>query len=394
MLLLEADGKRLFEQAGISIPSGIFIRESQREYALPGSGPWIAKAQVPVGGRGKAGGVKPLTHAGELPELLRELFGLSIRGCKAQAVLVEQACSGDEHYLALMVDPASGGARLMYSPHGGMEVESHAGRGGSNFNESVALDEASLLDAVMRMTERVLPPVRAGLQDVGKRLVSLFLKHRLMLAEINPLFATPQGRFVAGDAKVVLDMNAVATDYVLAALLGEQRDLYPDAWRKMAEDFDFVEIDPQGQVGLITTGAGLSMMLIDELVGQGLKPFNFCDVRSGQMRGSPARLLRILDWLGQASDVRVVLVNIFAGITDLSEFTELLVQALKAKPDLRWPLVARLVGNGEGRAREIIGQHPELMIFFEPDLERAIARTARLLEEPDRLQRKEASHAA
>lgn len=392
MLLLEADGKRLLSEAGIAVPRGVRVRESQAVPALPGQGPWIAKAQVPVGGRGKAGGVRRVADGAGLPAVLDALFGLRIKGCRARDVLVEEACAGAEHYLALMVDASAGGIRLIHSPQGGVDIEAHAATG-QGFNELLPLDEAALRGAVRRMSAQAAPALRAGLQEVGERLVAMFLAHRLMLAEINPLFAQEDGRFVAGDAKVVVDMNAVDAASPVRVILAEQRDLYPDAWRKLSEDFDFVEIDPAGRVGLVTTGAGLSMMLIDELVGQGIAPFNFCDMRTGQMRGSPERLLRIFDWLAAAPDVQVVLVNIFAGITDLSEFTQLLVDALQARPECRWPIVARLVGNGEEQARAIIARHPELPIVFEPDLQQAIARVGRLLGKASCTQEQGALHA-
>ena len=379
MLLLEADGKRLFREAGITVPRGVRVRESQAVPTLPGQGPWIAKAQVPVGGRGKAGGVLRVEDASGLPAILSTLFGLRIKGCQTTDVLVEEACSGSEHYLSLVVDASAGGIRLIYSPQGGVDIESHAAEG-RGFNELLPLDEAALRGAIQRMSERVDLALRPGLKDVGESLLAMFLTHRLMLAEINPLFAREDGSFVAGDAKVVVDMNAVSEASPVRSIMAEQRDLYPDAWRKLSEDFDFVEIDRAGRVGLVTTGAGLSMMLIDELVGQDIAPFNFCDMRTGQMRGSPERLLRIFEWLSAAPDVQVVLVNIFAGITDLSEFTQLLVDALQQRPECRWPIVARLVGNGEARAREIIARHPDLPIVFEPDLQQAIARVKRLLD--------------
>jgi succinyl-CoA synthetase beta subunit len=279
-----------------------------------------------------------------------------------------------------MVDAGAGGVRLIYSPHGGVDVESHVPDAQGVFNEVLPLDASALEAAAVRLAGRVAPAWRDGLLEVCRRLIALFLERQLMLAEINPLFARPDGRFVAGDAKVVIDMNTLPAQPVLRGLLDDGRLLYPDAWRKLSQDFDFVEIDAAGQVGLVTTGAGLSMMLIDELVGRGLAPYNFCDMRTGQMRGSPARLLQIFDWLAAARDVRVVLVNIFAGITDLSEFAQLLVDALRERPGLRLPMVARLVGNREAAARRIIEAHPDLGIDFEPDLEQAIALTVRRLQ--------------
>ena len=392
MLLLEADGKRLLSEAGIAVPRGLRVRESQALPVLPGQGPWIAKSQVPVGGRGKAGGVIRVAAGAELPAVLLELFGLRIKGYQAKDVLVEEVLAGSEHYLALMVDASAGGIRLIYSPQGGIDIEAHAAEA-QGFNEILPLDEAALRGAVQRLSGLAAPGQRAGLQEVGERLVAMFLAHRLMLAEVNPLFSLEDGRFVAGDAKVVVDMNAVNAASPVRAILAEQRDLYPDAWRKLSEDFDFVEIDPAGRVGLVTTGAGLSMMLIDELVGQGIAPFNFCDMRTGQMRGSPERLLRIFDWLAAAPEVQVVLVNIFAGITDLSEFTQLLVDALKLRPECRWPIVARLVGNGEAQAKAIIALHPELPILFEPDLQQAISRVGHLLGKASDIKEQGALHA-
>ncbi len=379
MLLLETDGKHLFRKAGITTPHGVRLRSANSDASLPGKGPWIAKAQVPAGGRGKAGGVRKVAERGELASVLSALLGLRIKGCETHEVLVEEMSSGEEHYLAIMVDAGAGGVRLIYTPRGGVDVESHAPEAGVGFNELLPLDAEAIATAVERLSACASVKQQAGLRTVASRLSTLFLNSQLMLAEINPLFTQSDGSFVAGDAKVVLDMNALSSQPELQALLRERRDLYPDAWRKLAHDFDFVEIDPQGQVGLITTGAGLSMMLIDELAGQGLSPFNFCDMRTGQMRGNPARLLQIIDWLAEAQDVRVVLVNIFAGITDLAEFAQLLADALQQRPHFRLPVVARLVGNGEAAARHTLDACPDLHVLLEPDLEKAIAHTVQLL---------------
>ena len=135
--------------------------------------------------------------------------------------------------------------------------------------------------------------------------------------------------------------------------------------------FDYVEVDPHGEIGLITTGAGLSMQLIDELKAQGRRPLNFCDIRSGQFRGDPARLIAVMQWIASRPSVKVVLVNIFAGITDLAEFARLLVQAAGTVPELRVPIVARLIGRNLDEARQILAASA-LAVTLEPDLDRAI----------------------
>src|SRR4029079_10629877 len=129
---------------------------------------------------------------------------------------------------------------------------------------------------------------------------------------------------VAGDAKVVVDLGAVERQPRIAALIEQRPQTYADANRKLVEGFDYVELDPDGEIGLVTTGAGLSMMLIDELTAHGMKPLNFCDIRTGQMRGSPSRVMRVLEWITARPSLRAVLVSVFAGITDLGEFGKLL----------------------------------------------------------------------
>ena len=122
---------------------------------------------------------------------------------------------------------------------------------------------------------------------------------------------------------------------------------------------------PGGEFGLLTTGAGLSMMLIDEMRAAGLKPYNFLDIRTGGLRGETRRLTQVLKWVGEGRNVKVLLVNIFAGITDLGEFARLLVEAIAGAPGFRLPVVARLVGNGLPAARIVlsaarIGLHTDL----------------------------------
>ncbi len=200
----------------------------------------------------------------------------------------------------------------------------------------------------------------------------MLIERELALAEINPLFVSAAG-CVAGDAKLVVDLGAVERQPRIAALIEARPQTYPDANRKLAEGFDYVDIDPEGEIGLVTTGAGLSMMLIDELTARGMKPLNFCDIRTGQMRGSPARVMRVLEWITAHPSLRAVLVSVFAGITDLAEFADLLATGMERTPSLRVPVVARLVGRGAAEARRILAERqPD--VFVTEDLEEAMER--------------------
>ncbi|WP_428485995.1 ATP-grasp domain-containing protein [Rhodopila sp.] len=365
MLLIEADGKALLAAAGIPVPLGVVVTAELP--ALPGAGPWMVKAQVPVGGRGKAGGVVRCQTAADVAATTSQMLGSRLKGHTVEACLVEQAAEGEERYLAVMVDPGSYGLRVIYAAQGGMDIESAAG---AVHERLCPLHSGAVAEVLADLIADEPQSWRAHLAGIGKTLADMVIEGELALAEINPLFVSETG-CLAGDAKVVVDLNAVDRQPAIAALIAGRPTTYLDAGRKLAEGFDYVELDPEGEIGLVTTGAGLSMMLIDELTARGARPLNFCDIRTGQMRGSPARLMRVLEWITAASSLKAVLVNIFAGITDLGEFAGLLAAALEQSPRLTVPVVARLVGRGAMEAQHILTERRPGMLVTE-DLEEAL----------------------
>ena len=298
----------------------------------------------------------------------KRILGARLKGHKVDACLVEQVAHGEERYLAIMVDAASYGLRVIYSAQGGVDIEQSGGADGRLCAPHAGAVSEALADMIAAETE----PMRRQIASVGKALAEMLLQHELALAEINPLFVSAAG-CVAGDAKIVVDLNAVDRQPEIAALIAARAATYLDANRKIAEGFDYVELDPEGEIGLVTTGAGLSMMLIDELTARGAKPLNFCDIRTGQMRGSPARLIRVLEWISSGASLKAVLVNIFAGITDLGEFAGLLAAALEQSPSIKVPVVARLVGRGAFEAQRILREKQPGMLVTE-DLEEALGR--------------------
>jgi succinyl-CoA synthetase beta subunit len=366
VLLIEADGKALFAEHGIPVPEGIVVTGGVPP--LPGEGPWMVKAQVPVGGRGQAGGIVRAGSRQEAATACAAMLGRRLKGHRVDACLVEQSVSGQERYLSIMVDAAQYGLLVIYAAEGGMDVEQSAA-----VREVSCAPDVGAVDAALAGLVADEPPAwRDSIRGVGRALAKMLLDRELALAEINPLFVSDTG-CIAGDAKVVVDLNAIERQPGVASLLAARPSIYADACRKIEEGFDYVELDPDGEIGLVTTGAGLSMMLIDELTARGAKPLNFCDIRTGQMRGSPIRLIRVLEWITARNSLRAVLVNIFAGITDLAEFAGLLAAAIEASPALRVPVVARLVGRNAEEAKRILGAAQPDMLVTE-DLEEALAR--------------------
>jgi succinyl-CoA synthetase beta subunit len=370
MYLLEHDAKELLAGSGMAVPQGVLLGASDAidDAHLP-PGPWVVKGQIAAGGRGKAGIIRKAASAAEVAALTREIVGRTVGGKRVQGVRVEQQIAGvEEAYIGMLIDPVAAGVRVIVSENGGVDIEAlphDAIRA-----ETVAADAGAIRACVDRLVAGMREHKAAALGAAGARLAEVFIDREAVLIEVNPLFVRADGTWVAGDAKIVTDDSALERQPELRALLEKRSGAYPEVALKLAHGFDYVVVDPLGEIGLLTTGAGLSMMLIDELRAAGLKPFNFLDIRTGGLRGETTRLVKVLQWLGEAPRVKVVLINIFAGITDLGEFSKLLVAAIAEAPAPKVPVVARLVGNGIDAARGVLS---DAGIALHTDLDAALA---------------------
>jgi succinyl-CoA synthetase beta subunit len=381
VFLIEHHGKELLASHGIPVPRGVFVPAGGDVIACqPPDGPVMVKAQVASGGRGKAGAVQAAASRDDAARIVAKLDGLVLNGKPAHGFRIEQRVDFvREAYMSFSVDGEAAQIRVIVSAEGGIDVEGHAHEDGV---PTALANPEQLADAATALCARLPSPLRQALTDAAARLADVFLRYEATLLEINPLFILADESWVAGDIKLVIDDNAIVRQPAIRALLEQNPSIYPESARKLAHGFDYVEVDAQGEIGLITTGAGLSMQLIDELKGQGRRPLNFCDIRSGQFRGDPARLIAVMQWIASRPRVAVVLVNIFAGITDLAEFARLLVQAAAAVPELRVPIVARLIGRNLDDARQILSA-ADLAVTLEPDLDRAIDLTLAALSDTD-----------
>jgi len=377
MYLHEHDAKELLARYGVPVPAGCIVgMDTALPEVLPSAGPWVVKGQISAGGRGKAGIIKKVATREELDAGVRSILGRVVKGRRVERVRVE-ACveSSTELYISLLLDAEAGGVRVIVSLRGGMEIEAVAAT--EIRSEVVRLDTIAIADCVVRLAMGYAPAAAQALREAGAQLANAFVAAELRLIEINPLFLRADGSWVAGDAKVVADEGALERQPALRTLVETQAAHYVESAVKLEHGFDYVVVDPAGEIGLLTTGAGLSMMLIDELRANHLKPYNFLDVRTGGFRGDPTRLVNVLKWISAGPKVRIVLVNIFAGITDLGEFSRLLVEAMGRVPGFKLPVVARLAGNGLAAAREVFAGAG---IALYTDLDEAVAEVRRRLE--------------
>src|SRR5215470_10851830 len=230
MLMVESDGKALLRSCGIAVPEGTVVAAGETP-TLSGADPWIVKAQVPVGGRGRAGGVIRCDSAAAVNATLKRMFDISIKGHLVHRCLVEHPATGTETYLSLMLDPANYGVRVTLIREGGVNVEES---GLSEHNSRLCEPEHTAIVAALRELTAEL-----ALLDFGDKLARLFLDRELIPAEINPLFVGANS-CVAGDAKLVVDLNAAERQPEIARLIEAAPEIYPDAVRKLRDGFDYV----------------------------------------------------------------------------------------------------------------------------------------------------------
>lgn len=310
------------------------------------------KAQVRIGGRGKAGGIKLASTPQEAGERAREILGMDIKGHVVRSVLVERAAPSiaAEYYVSFMLDRDGGGYLAMCSAQGGVDIEEVAAKS----PKAVAKVGIDPLLGFRDHHARALVSM-AGLADQARRaapallrtLYDAFVSLDAELVEINPLVLTDDGELIALDAKVAVDDNALLRHEEYEAL----RDTFAtDPQERMAKERGLNYVKIGGSVGIIGNGAGLVMSTLDMVAQAGGKAANFLDVGGGASAEVVANALEVV---GSDPSVRSILVNIFGGITRCDQVARGILTALE-KIDLAVPLVVRLDGTNAEEGRRIL----------------------------------------
>ncbi|MEX1207610.1 MAG: ADP-forming succinate--CoA ligase subunit beta [Acidimicrobiia bacterium] len=353
MDLFEYQGKELFARLGVKVPEGMVATTpaEARAAAEKLGGRVVVKAQVQVGGRGKAGGIKLADGPDEAEARAEEILGLDIKGHVVHRLWVERASDiAAEYYASFTLDRAARKHLAMVSARGGMDIE------------AVAVDEPDAvvvlhIDPVVGLTNWQASELvyRAGLDRATARksaaalqaLYQAFVSLDCDLVEVNPLILTGDGEIVALDAKVTLDSNAFFRHPEFAAF-SEAFTVDPIEAMARAQDLNFIKLD--GSVGIIGNGAGLVMSTLDLVSLVGGKAANFLDVGGGAGEETMKNALEVLT---HDPSVRVVLINIFGGITRCDQVTGGIIEAAGTL-DLPWPLVVRLDGTNATEARAML----------------------------------------
>ena len=366
MDLYEYQARDLFEKHGVPVLQGIVAEtpEEAKAAAEKIGGVTVVKAQVKVGGRGKAGGVKVAKTADEAYEHAKAILGMDIKGHTVNKVMIAQGADiAEEYYFSVLLDRANRTYLAMCSVEGGMEIEQLA----EERPEALAKVPVSALTGLDQATADTIvaeagfpEELRADVAAVIVKLGEVFKNEDATLVEVNPLVKTGDGTILALDGKVSLDDNAEFRQADHAGLVDKTTEDPLEAKAK-ANDLNYVKLD--GQVGIIGNGAGLVMSTLDVVAyaGEnhgGVKPANFLDIGGGANAEVMAAGLDVI--LGD-EQVKSVFVNVFGGITACDAVANGIVKALEILGDSATkPLVVRLDGNAVEEGRRILQEadHP------------------------------------
>ena len=383
MDLFEYQARDLFESHGVPVLGGAvaFTPEEAEAAAASMGGRVVVKAQVKVGGRGKAGGVKLAESAADAREKAAAILGMDIKGHVVHKVMIAQAAPIEaEYYLAILLDSANRNFLVMASVAGGMEIEEVAhktpeklARIGIDPNIGISKEKAREIVVAGQFPADVVDQV----VEVLLKLWAAFVAEDATLMEINPLVKTSDGKVVALDGKVTLDDSADFRHPNHEALIDHAAANPLEAAAK-AKNLNYVKLD--GQVGIIGNGAGLVMSTLDVVAyaGEkfGVKPANFLDIGGGASAQVMADGLGII--LGDP-DVRSVFVNVFGGITACDAVANGIVQALTMLgAQATKPIVVRLDGNNVIEGRRILNEAAHPLIQQLETMDGAAARAAEL----------------
>jgi succinyl-CoA synthetase beta subunit len=352
----EYQAKEILRAAGVPIPPGEIAHTAEEAEAIAKKigGMVVVKAQVHAGGRGKAGGVKLAKTPAEAKEIASKILGMQIKGLTVYTVLVTAAADiASEAYVGIILDRATKKPVFMVSPAGGIDIEEVA---------------ASTPEKILKLpvdTRYGLQPYQASelgfflFDDVKKvraaskimmALYDTFMKNGCSLAEINPLVVTPAGEVVALDAKMSIDDNELDRHPELAALRDETAEEHSEVEARNA-NLTFIKLE--GDVGCVVNGAGLAMATMDLVKYYGGSPANFLDIGGSS---NPEKVVNALKIITEDPSVKVILFNIFGGITRTDDVANGIVTATKANP-LKIPIVIRLTGTNEEIAMKILTEN-------------------------------------
>ena len=368
MDLFEYQGKSLYQKFNINHPNSKLIKNlNDLNDPINLNFPIVVKAQVQVGGRGKAGGIKVAKDINELTQYSEEILGMDIKGHKVEILLLEEASNIlEEYYISFTLDRSEKKYLIMLSAKGGMDIEQVAEKNPDDLikfhvSPSEKLTSSTISELINKAN--LNKDHEESLSEIIENLYLMFTEGDCDLVEVNPLAITDNG-VMALDSKVSLDMNAKYKHPYFDDF--EQEIPIPESEKNAKEKgLNFIKLD--GSVGIIGNGAGLVMSTLDVVAENGGKAANFLDIGGGAKAETVSSALEVLE---ADQNVKSVLINIFGGITRCDLVAEGIIEATKGK-ELVWPIIIRLDGTNSLEGLEILRANPNEKIFIEESMDSA-----------------------
>lgn len=368
MDLFEYQGKSLYQKFNINHPNSKLIKNlNDLNDPINLNFPVVVKAQVQVGGRGKAGGIKVAKDINELTQYSEEILGMDIKGHKVEILLLEEASNIlEEYYISFTLDRSEKKYLIMLSAKGGMDIEQVAEENPDDLvkfhvSPSEKLTSSTISELINKAN--LNKDHEENLSEIIENLYLMFTEGDCDLVEVNPLAITDNG-VMALDSKVSLDMNAKYKHPYFDDF--EQEIPIPESEKNAKEKgLNFIKLD--GSVGIIGNGAGLVMSTLDVVAENGGKAANFLDIGGGAKAETVSSALEVLE---ADQNVKSVLINIFGGITRCDLVAEGIIEATKGK-ELVWPIIIRLDGTNSLEGLEILRANPNEKIFIEESMDSA-----------------------
>lgn len=355
MELYEFESKRIFMSKGIPVPRGVVIERIEDVNKVTLKPPLMVKAQIPIASRGRLGGVVKVRSLDELKHVVSRLLNTVIGGLKVRKLLIEEAVDiAREYYLSLTIDRVKRKPVILASSEGGVDIEEVARREPWKIIKHYIDPIIGLRDYELRRIA-----FKIGLRDsslirefmsIARAMYNIFTEFECELVESNPLVLTVNGRFVAVDAKIIVDDNALFRHRELELLRRECREYTELELKAREHGFTYVELD--GEIGIIGNGAGLTMATMDLVKYYGGNPANFLDIGGGARAEVVKEAVKILLLNPK---VKGILVNILGGITRADEVARGVIEALN-EVNVRKPIIVRLKGTREEEGRRILSK--------------------------------------
>jgi succinyl-CoA synthetase beta subunit len=355
MKIHEYQAKELFREFGINAPEGVAVKTADEAVkAAEGFGmPVMVKAQVHVGGRGKAGGVKFVGDAGDVKSTAEEILALTIKDLPVRTLLITPASDIDtEVYLSILLDRGARKVVFIGCADGGVEIEETAKTNPEKIlrleltaKELATLEKSDVLDFAAQLFPD--PKQADATADIMVKLAKLFVEKDASLIEINPLISNGNGDIVALDGKMMLDDNALFRHEELVGL----RDMESEDQDELdATESGLSFIRLAGSIGCMVNGAGLAMATMDTIKHFGGSPANFLDVGGSS---DPEKVVIALKMILKDPEIKVILINIFGGITRCDDIAKGIIASIE-QFDVGVPLIVRLVGTNEEEGRALL----------------------------------------